>query len=472
MTLLKKIPFFLILLVLFFCLHGWLENFGFISFKEVLSPGVFIFLGIALFTAVVFLFTKDLLFASLIVFFISLWYLFFGALHDWVRNIPLLSFIKSYTAMLLTLLLFTGAWVIFLRKKKTLHPKLALYLNILLLIYCLVDVFSFVKAQTTRSTVPVVDGIKFDTTRVTQKPDVYLLLFDEYPGFASLKDSFNFANDSLRNYFTIRSFKILPVFSNYDLTYFSMSSMLNMQYLKKDFNNLQLTQRDFQRRGVEINHASLFPIFRSMGYNIRNFSIFDIDEQQAVSVENSFLLANSILLTDKILHNRLNRDLGDRLCKMIPFWKNSDFYQHDIDNKLSEKLLLNAAVEKKSEPQFVYTHFMMPHGPYYFDSLGNKNPFEKISHYTMWKDKPLFVAYLKYINKRMINMVNTLITHKPNAIIIVMGDHGYRSFNNENIYQAPRYDNLCAVRFPDNKHQQFKERWSMVNLFRYVFNCE
>jgi hypothetical protein len=472
MTLLKKIPFFLLLLVLFFCLHGWLENFGFIRFAEVIKPGLLIFLCIIVLTAIIFLFTKNLLSASLIAFFISLWYLFFGAIHDWVKNISLLSFMKSYPAMLLILLLLTLAWIIFLRKKRSLHPKLALYLNILLLIYCLVDVFSLVRRHAAKPTMPAVDAVNFDTRRVTQKPDVYLLLFDEYPGFASLKDSFNFSNDSLHNYFTANSFKVLPVFSNYDLTYFSMSSMLNMQYVKKDFNNLQLTQRDFQKRGVEINHASLFPIFKSIGYTIRNFSIFDIDDQPAVSVENSFLLAHSILLTDKILHNRLKRDLGGSLGNWIPFWKNINFYQHDFDNKLAEELLLKSAAENKATPEFVYTHFMMPHGPYYFDSLGNKNPFEKISHYTMWTDKPLFVGYLKYINKRMINMINTIISHKPNAIIMVMGDHGFRAYNTGGLYQAPRYDNLCAVRFPDNKHREIKDRWSTVNLFRYVFNCE
>jgi hypothetical protein len=251
-----------------------------------------------------------------------------------------------------------------------------------------------------------------------------------------------------------------------------MSSMLNMQYVPNDFNNLQLTQRDFQKRGVEINHAALFPVFRSMGYRIRNISIFDIDDQPAVSIENSFLLAHSILLTDKILHNRLQRDLGGSLGKWIPFWKDHNFYQHDIDNKKTEELLLRSAAEKNTTPEFVYAHFMMPHGPYYYDSLGNKNPYDKISHYTTWTNKPFFVSYLKYINKRIFNMANTIISHDPNAIIIVMGDHGFRAYNNDALYQAPRYDNLCAIHFPDNNHKDMKEPWSTVNLFRYVFNCE
>ena len=469
---LKKIPFFLFLLVFFFCLHGWLENYDFISSSEVLFTGLFIFFGMLLLTAILFLFTKKLLHASLITFFIALWYLFFGAMHDWVKSISFLSFFKRYPVIVITLLLFTLTWVIFMKFRKNLHIKLELYINLLLLIYCFIDVFLLIKIQFAKPEEWVADVVKFDTAKVIQKPDVYFLLFDGYPGTASLKDSFDFSNDSLQNYFTAHSFKALPVFANYDLTYFSMSSMFNLQYVKDDFDNLHLTQRDFQKRGVEINHAAIFPIFKSMGYAISNFSIFEIDNKPSLSKENSFLLAHSILLTDKILHNRLQRDIGDRLCRIIPFWKSSDFYQHSIDNKFAENDLLRTAAQKKSSPQFVYAHFMMPHGPYYFDSLGNKNPFEMISHYTRWDDKELFVSYLKYINNRMFSMVDTIISHDPAAIIIVMSDHGFRSYNSTALYQPFRYDNLCMVRLPDNKHAAMKNKWSNVNLFRYIFNCE
>jgi len=472
MKLLKTIPFFLLLLVLFFCLHGSVENYGFIRFTEVLYPGLFILAGIVLGTAIVFLFTRDLLHASLVVFFIGLWYLFFGALHDWIKSIAFLSFLKSYPVIVTTILLFTIAWIFFLKHRKNLHGKLAAYINLLLLIYCVIDVFLLVNMQVRKPVNPVAGVIKFDAAAVTQKPDVYFLLFDGYPGPASLKDSFGFSNESLQRYFDAHAFKALPVFANYDLTYFSMASMFNMQYVKNDFDNLHLTQRDFQKRGVEINQAAIFPIFKSMGYQVNNFSIFEVDDQPAVSDKNSFLLAHSILLTDKIFHKRLQRDLGDRLGKVIPFWKNEDFYQHDIDNKLAENLLLRSVIQKNKDPQFVYAHFMMPHGPYYVDSLGNKNPFEKILDYTRWQDKALFISYLKYVNTRIINMVDSIISHRPGAIVLVMGDHGFRSFSSKTLNQPFRFDNLCMLRLPDGKFAAMKNRWSNVNLFRYLFNAE
>ena len=194
-----------------------------------------------------------------------------------------------------------------------------------MLIYCLLDVFLLVK-MLAKPAEPVANLVQFNAAAVTQKPDVYILVFDGYPGPASLKDSFNFTNDSLLQHLNNHSFQALPVFANYDLTYFCMASMFNMQYVKKDFDNLHISQRDFQKRGVEINRAAIFPIFKSMGYQVNNFSIFEIDDLPPVSDKNSFLLAHAILLTDKIFHKRLKRDVGDRLGRIIPFWKNSDFY--------------------------------------------------------------------------------------------------------------------------------------------------
>ncbi|MBL7702032.1 MAG: sulfatase-like hydrolase/transferase [Ferruginibacter sp.] len=464
---LKKIPFFLLLLPLFFCLHGWLENYGFIRFTEILLPGLYIFAGIALLTGIVFLFTKNIVFASLIVFLFSLWYLFFGALHDLVKQTPMLSLIKSYPVIVTLLLLVTLAWIIFLRYQKKLHSKLTLYLNLLLFIYCAADIFLLAKASLVKTAEPVA-AVTFDTAKVTGKPDVYLLLFDGYPGFTSLQDSFNFSNARLRTYLEERSFKSLPFFANYNLTYFCMSSMFNMQYVKDDFDNLRLQPRDFQKRGAEINHAAIWPVFKSMGYDIRNFSIFEVDDQPAVTNKNSFLLAHAALLTDKIFHNRLHRDVGGRI-KLLSFWQR-DFYQHDINNKLTEELLIKAARDKNSRPQFVYAHFMMPHGPYYFDSLGNKNPMGKIKDHTTWKDKPLFVSYLKYVNSRLFSMVDTIIAHHPQAIVIVMGDHGFRSYNSAAFHQPYRFDNLCMVRMPAQKQTELKNSLSTVNLFPYIFN--
>lgn len=469
---LKKIPFFLLLLPLFLCLHGALENHGFIKAGELLLPGLSILTAVLVLTGIIFLVTKNFQLATLISFFISLWYLFFGALHDFIKSHAVLSFLKSYSVLLPVLIVITVLWIFFLLRKKNLHPKLISYLNVLLLIYCCVDAYQLINKTVFVSQKTTVKQPAFFPNKVTQKPNVYLIVLDEYPGFRSLTDSFGFSNATFEEYLRANNFRVGDGIANYDLTYFSMSSILNMQYIQKDYEALQLTQSDFQRRGVEINNAAVPQIFKSLGYSIENYSIFDLADQPAVSSNNAFVLAHTKLLTDKILHNRIKRDIGDRLGKFIPFWKSDNFYRHDIDNKYTEKMLLQSAYTKTSTPKFVYGHFMLPHGPYYYDSAGNKNNFNQISDYTTWSNKALFISYLKYANTRVMHIVNNIIKNDPLAIIIVMGDHGYRQYGDGRLYQPFRYNNLLATRVPGKKPFVYSDSSSNVNWFRYIFNSQ
>ncbi len=76
MNLLKKIPFFLFLLVLFFCLHGSVENYGYLNANEVLQVAAVILGCMAVFFVLTWFISKNYLFTSLVIFFIAGWYLF------------------------------------------------------------------------------------------------------------------------------------------------------------------------------------------------------------------------------------------------------------------------------------------------------------------------------------------------------------------------------------------------------------
>ncbi|MBK6634490.1 MAG: hypothetical protein IPG38_09350 [Chitinophagaceae bacterium] len=147
--------------------------------------------------------------------------------------------------------------------------------------------------------------VPFDQSKVTQKPNVYFLLFDEYAGYKSLQDSFGFKNDSLYHFLKQKDFTELPTFANYDFTPFSMSSILNMQYVPENYNRSLLVQHDIHQRFGEIRNAHVFSIFRSMNYSIENYSIFDIKDNPALFRSNGLFPIHAALLTNKVFHNRL-----------------------------------------------------------------------------------------------------------------------------------------------------------------------
>src|SRR4051812_9173995 len=118
---LKHTPWFLFLLVLFFVVHGAVENFGFIYFAEVIKIGLAILAAVLLFFLITKLIVKQWLPAALIVFFISAWLLFFGAIFDWVKTVRFLYFLHSYSIFVPLMLLSWIIFIVFIRKRAALQ---------------------------------------------------------------------------------------------------------------------------------------------------------------------------------------------------------------------------------------------------------------------------------------------------------------------------------------------------------------
>ncbi len=474
MKLLKKIPFFLLLLVLFFCLHGSVENYGYLNAGEVTEVALIILLCMAVFFGIAWLFSKNYMLASLVTFFISLWYLFFGAIHDLIKSTSFLQFLQSFTILIPVLFVVNILIFWWFKRNKQLHQKLFLYLNVLFLVFCIADGILLVNKHAAFKKVKFTQPVAFNQTKVTQKPNVYFLLFDEYAGYKSLQDSFGFKNDSLYHFLQQNNFKELPTFANYDFTPFSMSSIVNMQYVPENYNKQLLTQPDIQQRFGEIRNGQVFSIFKSLDYNIENYSIFDIKNYPALYQSNGLFPIHAALLTNKLFHNRLMKGIGWWFVTgkfQIPFLKKYYVYRKDAYNKEVEEKVLKSTAIKSVRPRFCYAHFLLPHGQFYRDSSGAYNPIEKIMDLKYLADKSLYISYLKYTNNIIKPMVNKIIDNDPLAIIIIMSDHGFYDYNNPGDYDPYNFDNICFVRLPGAKADTGNLPQSNVNFFRYLFNA-
>lgn len=473
MKFLKKYPLFLVGLPVFFCLHGWLENYGFIETGEMLLLcGGILFFVLLLFGLLYLLTKRNTATAGLLTLFIGLWYLFFGAIVDALRNAHW-YFLSSYSFLLPACVIATVILLIVLLKKQNFRAKLFYFCNILLLIYCVVDgVRLFSEATFSELPQKNLTRVPFDGTKVPAKPNVYFMLFDEYAGYKSLLDSFHFRNDTLNNYLTGKGFKMMPYYANYDFTIFSMSSVLNMRYVPEDYHPLEIEQKDLQRRITEIRNARVFDIFKEMGYRVSNFSIFDIGDQHGISAKNELVPVHSMLITDKILHNRIMRTSGFLFTTgkwAIPSLRKKYLFETDRNNLNSEMLLLESAANPDKQPRFSYTHFLMPHWPFYRDSLGRYVDDAVIINEKNMENKPLYISYVKYTNREIQKIVNTIMEKDPGAIILIMSDHGFRSYD-DRFAQPYVFDNFAALRLPSGQYPGADTGRSNVNIFRYLLN--
>ncbi len=477
MRFLIQYPFFLLLFILFFCLHGAVENFGHISIKETALTGLSILIQLSLFFIFIFIFIRKFILTSFITLFTGVFYFFFGVFQDRLRFSSSLAFLGKYSVLISIFFILLFVLFFLLKKKQSSWPKIVSFLNLLFLIYTGYDLFLLILLNNKKQV--KVSSINFDYTKVVQKPNIYFLLFDGYPSVKVLKDSFNFENIGFTNFLSKNSFTSLPISSNYDMTQFSMSSTLNMNYINHQYNLLHTTQQEYQKRQKEISNATVFEIFENMGYQLENNSIFDIHNLPGTSSENNFLLTNGILLTDKIFINRLNKDMGRivplSVVKWIPFLQRNSSFKDRVNNNNIEKVLLKKNNLPNQKPIFNYAHFIMPHTPYYYDSVGNVNNSPFLINKSGDELKNEFVSYLKYTNSVMEKVVLHLIKQDSTAIVIILSDHGHRAFKNNNTglpNKLSSLENIGAVHFPDNNYGNMPDTITNVNFFRYLFNTQ
>jgi phosphoglycerol transferase MdoB-like AlkP superfamily enzyme len=114
---------------------------------------------------------------------------------------------------------------------------------------------------------------------------------------------------------------------------------------------------------------------------------------------------------------------------------------------------------------------MMPHYPYYYDKDGKEQPFEKLLEGNQ-SNKEAYIGYLRYANKRLIELVQHILQSAPSPpIIVLMGDHGFRHFIKP-VDLKYYFLNLVSVHLPSKNYAGFSDSLTGVNLFRAVLNAQ
>ena len=121
---LKNTPWFLLLLVVFFILHGAVENFGFIYFTELIKLAIIIISCLGLFYLLVKIFLKNTIHTALVCMFIFIWLLFFGAIFDWVKSISIFNCLHTYTIFVPFMFVSFLIFILCIRKKINLQTQL------------------------------------------------------------------------------------------------------------------------------------------------------------------------------------------------------------------------------------------------------------------------------------------------------------------------------------------------------------
>jgi hypothetical protein len=205
------------------------------------------------------------------------------------------------------------------------------------------------------------------------------------------------------------------------------------------------------------------------GYAIANFSVFDLAGSPS-PVDQDLLPVKTRLITSNTFFSRVYRDMG-WMVTGTGLVSNHFFYKTAENNQALLAMTKAFSAVKNKQPGFVYAHFYLPHAPFFFDKAGHLRDKKNIAGDAIGpnQDVRAYLEYVQYANTQIEQLVNTIqFNTAGKAVIILMGDHGFRENIGSNMRQ--NYQCLNAVYFPGKDYSRLYDSISSVNQFRVVFN--
>jgi len=305
------------------------------------------------------------------------------------------------------------------------------------------------------------------------RPNIYLLMFDEYQGNDGLKSFYGNSNISPDSMLIRKGFRVIShPSSNYNYTFYSVPSLINMSYLNFSDNKLDYDLRRVVKSTHSlVNKSPLLNYFNQEGYKIINHSFFQLGDipsphQSLVVPHDGYSAIYSRTIFGWAKEDLLHFIGNNAIQKIVP----SYFYQVYKYNNEVVAGMEQAVREKYTGPIFVYSHLLIPHPPVLTDSIGN---LRKISAamYEVNRQEPTFKSsykkYIQYTNSILDKMVTGIQANDPTGVIIFTSDHGLRVIPGQEGYI---FNNQCAVYIPGSNYAGFYDSVSLVNLMRLVLN--
>lgn len=480
----RRSHYWLLLLFPFsFLLHNVNENFGLIGITPVFHL-LFVYTLVTLLIAVVSrLVFKTYPKALLYAFVLLIIYFLFGLYKDFAKQKHFPPLFNSYTLVLPLLLVILLLIAAAIKRSNSNFIRVARAIRFFLVLnavwetgWCLYNITTGAQSEkdfgdyhhsVIRDVQPAAGSVK---------PTVFWIVFDEYANSSTLKKVWDFSNP-LDSALTKRGFYVADsVRSNYNFTHYSITSILDMTYLKELQNHSVVRLKDLQRGAFSIYDNNVAELFRKSGYAIRNYSIFPLKDHPTQGMK-EFDYVPELLINFQTFGGRVRKDIGWNFPNMFKADKRKAdslvVIQSMTDLDTAHKALLarclKAVEEEKTSntPSFYLFHFMLPHEPYMYradGSIAYENGYTASARY--------YIPHLQYTNQIITQLTDSILSacRQKNTVIILQGDHGFRFQETDPLYDVESCKTLYAVYCSDASYTPWYKMGSTVNSFRIFFN--
>ncbi len=261
-----------------------------------------------------------------------------------------------------------------------------------------------------------------DLTAAAQRPNFFILVFDQHVGFPCLKrygyDAGEFI-DALRD----RGFHVAEnSTANYWMTPYAMAGLFNYTYLDFILDQIPEGFKGHQPAFKLTRDNRAFRFLKEAGYTtIQCHTDFLYPYE---NIDNVDIRINP----DRWYTTALSRELISNTPLSL---RTPGLLRRSILTAFEETTRLC----RLDEPFIVFTHFLSPHPPYIFDEQGRlPGPNSAYNDFDVQfcadedkRELRLYLAEMTYLHKRIIEMVDAIQANsKRPPVIILQGDHGNR----------------------------------------------
>ena len=456
--------FHFVLLLFFFCLNGYH------NFRTLADPASFLSFFSFVFSIVLFFyflllrFLKNKQKSGLLTFYFLFIFLFFGNIEDVFAKIQWLVYL-SEPRFFLPLLFIVSIVVVYkictIRKTHNFH----IFLNLVLFVWIVYEIVVMSWPISNQKHRSVIESRLNILTPENTIP-VYWVILDEYAGDSVLLSDYEFNNTRFKDQMKSIGFgDIAKTKANYPLTVYSIASMLNMDYLPTAALH-QNYAYGYKYALSALRDNGLVEIFSHWGYDIRNYSFFDFKKAPAY-FSNSLWGGGVRAFTARCMHIRLYKHFFSFADKNHFGWfanyERSHNYKHIMD-VLHET---RKTITDSGRPSFNFIHFIAPHKPFLFDSVGGNLTMSSQMKDQKDFNKKAYIWSVQKMNQLMIDWSKDIIKkHKGKVVIMIMSDHGPAGKR----YKGRSLDNLSIVYTPLRNYRGWYQGISNVNQGRVLLN--
>ena len=306
------------------------------------------------------------------------------------------------------------------------------------------------------------------TDSLDKYPDIYYIILDEYAGSKTLNDTFDYDNSEFTDYLYTNGFTVpLESQSNYTVSFLSLSSSLNMQYVNFYADEVGVDEMDPRLAYNLIHNNRVMQILESNGYSTINFDS-NWGPTNAIKIANQNLCEKSPAFNSELLGMVLWNSMLNPIYVDL-------FLPSDRERVLCIFSEMPEIQFESKKPIFVFAHIMLPHGPYIWGPNGEHKKIDSLSVLDIEESKKGYLDQLIFTNKMVQEMIEKIIDEKKRPkIIIIQSDHGTAfPMDWENPTEKMKHDRLSNINYillPDKNKNFLYNTMTPVNTFRALFN--